>query len=161
MRQWVVLACIAENQRDEWYDSEVRDSVETKLATIEKGLRGSDEYDFLTQEQKRIGRFWNQLSQLRNKLHHHGMRPEAVEKGSHGHDEILAVWGELEKGTFRDIYFPQNTVQVLVIPASPESSLLRYAIESLQPDTCVAVCREQSRVTNADTSAVLGEYGLS
>ena len=87
MREWVVSWAIWKSEDPEackdWLGREVRSRYERRLGAIGAFAVDNAFRSTITSEQQEFGNFWNQLTNnLRNALHHHGMRIDLLEKTS-------------------------------------------------------------------------------
>ena len=102
MREWVVSWAIWKSGKTEehknWLNNKVRERYERRLGAIGAFARDSEFQSTITPEQQEFGNFWNQLTDtLRNALHHHGMRTDALEEPPSSLEKVRCFWNELKK----------------------------------------------------------------
>ena len=98
MREWVVswaiLKCGDSSEIEKWLDRGVRLRYERRLGALGAFARGGIT---ITDEQQKFGTFWNQLTDsLRNVLHHHAMREDALERPPGSLESVREFWDQLK-----------------------------------------------------------------
>ena len=123
----------------------------------------------LTEEQRLLGDFWGNLTELRNAYHHHGMRPGSlIGKGqaSRKHNAICKYWKETL--SFRP-NFPLSLGgadggRVLISPVGTRPGVLFSAFHTCgedgggPPSLCLAVC---SRASEGGVAEAAGQAGYA
>ncbi len=99
----------------------------------------------LTEQQKHWAAFWRQLTDLRNTLHHHGMRSHAVATVPNTLSNIVRFWDDVRTGSAQLPQLGGGKGRLLMTPVGNRHGVLFSAIRITQPDRCLAVCSEQSR----------------
>ena len=149
MREWVVSWAIWKSGKTEetkcWLNSTkcgVRGRYERRLGAI--GAFAGDEASrsTITPEQKEFGNFWNQLTDLRNALHHHGMRESEVKKLHKVLESVRCFWNRLRDKSGK-IDLPDGG-RLLLSPQGTKPGVLFSALKVAQPDTCLVICSDTS-----------------
>ena len=125
------------NQLQDWLKPDVRQQYERRL-----GALGALERDpLVTPEQRDFGNFWNLLTeQLRNALHHHAMREDALEEPPKPLETVRHFWNQLKT---RKIDLPQlggGSGRLLLSPQGTRPGVLFSALKVAEPDTCLVIC---------------------
>ena len=82
MREWLVSWVIWRRAPDnDWLGRSVRSDAESFLHAIKAIGRDEELRDDLTGEQRKVGRFWVDLGEVRNAYAHHGMRGDDLARG--------------------------------------------------------------------------------
>lgn len=151
MREWVVSWAIWKSGKTEeakcWLDSTergVRGRYERRLGAI--GAFAGDEASrsTITPEQKEFGNFWNQLTDLRNALHHHGMRESEVKKLHKVLESVRCFWNRLREGEIDLPVLGSGGGRLLLSPQGTKPGVLFSALKVAQPDTCLVICSDTS-----------------
>ena len=102
MREWVVSWMMfkdgTKEDRKYWIEENRRRPFEYGLGELLVRIRDHD--DKVSKEQKEFGTFWTRLTiELRNALHHHGMRPREIANPQGGDtlDAVRDFWGRLSR----------------------------------------------------------------
>ena len=161
MREWVVSWAIwkSGNKADieKWLNREVRLQYERRLGALGAFARNSAFRNTITPEQRKFGEFWNQLGNaLRNVLHHHAMRVDALEE----HPELLArvrdFWNSLRQGRTELPPLGGSQGKLLISPQGTRPGVLFSALKVTHPsDTCMVICSSASvgSITDAASHA--------
>ena len=143
MREWVVSWLIMRHsdRPQDWLKHSVRQKYERRL-----GALGAFERDpLVTPEQRDFGNFWNLLTQqLRNALHHHAMREDALEEPPKPLETVRHFWNQLKT---RKIDLPQlggGSGRLLLSPQGTRPGVLFSALKVAEPDTCLVICSDAS-----------------
>ena len=157
---WVVLRCYP---ADDWLNyGEVRRKAAGLLGAIEGVRREPDLSNRLSPEQRALGKFWKDLSDLRNAYHYHGMRPQVLV----GDGQATAQLKEVEKywkETLRscpsfDLLLGQSPgSRVLVSPVGMQPGVLFSALHACREqggdvNTCVVICSRETQDLIAEAS---------
>ena len=102
MREWVVSWAILKSgnskEINDWLNHDVREQYEGRLGALGLLARGGVVGASITPAQKDFGTFWNQLTNLRNTLHHHGMRIDPLEEPPKTLKSVQKFWDRLKVG---------------------------------------------------------------
>ncbi len=167
MREWVVSWLIMQHsdQPQDWLKHPVRQKYERRLGALgalekdpfvtpegsddiylEENDFGALERDpFVTPEQRDFGNFWNQLTQqLRNALHHHAMREEALEEPPKPLETVRHFWNKLKAGKIDLPQLGGGGGRLLLSPQGTRPGVLFSALKVAEPDTCLVICSDAS-----------------
>lgn len=149
MREWVVSWAIWKSSEaeecEDWLNSRVRQRYERRLGAIGAFARNSEFRSNITMEQQKFGNFWNQLTnELRNALHHHGMRIEALEKPPSSLEKVQYFWNELKKDCIDMPLLGGGGGRLLISPQGTRPGALFSALKVAEADTCLVICSATS-----------------
>ena len=146
MREWVISwAMLQSGQTKDWLKHDNRLPYERRLGALGAFVRDPA----ATAGQKAFGTFWNQLGDsLRNALHHHAMREEAIEKAPKPLEEVRTFWGQLKNGG-----------RLLLSPQGTRPGVLFSALKVANPDTCLVICSAASASSIAGAAKHAGFGG--
>ncbi len=151
MREWVVSWLIRQDsdQVQDWLKRPVRQKYERRL-----GALGAFEKDpLVTQEQRNFGNFWNQLTQeLRNALHHHAMREDALEEPPKPLETVRDFWNKLKAGKIDLPQLGGGSGRLLLSPQGTRPGVLFSALKVAEPDTCLVICSDASASSILDAA---------
>ncbi len=145
MREWVVSWAILKSEDTEackdWLGREVRSRYERRLGAI-GAFASDDEFQLtITSEQREFGKFWNQLTNnLRNALHHHGMRTDALEKPSSSLETVQRFWDRLKEGDIGMPLLGGGSGKLLISPQGTRPGALFSALKVTEPNSCLVIC---------------------
>lgn len=145
MREWVVSWAIFQSDESakRWLNEGNRRRYEQRLGALGAFARNPEFRDIITQAQKDFGTFWNQLTdQLRNALHHHGMRESAVAQQLTALQKVQEFWNQLKE---MDMELPKlggGDGTLLLSPQGTSPGVLFSALKVAKPDTCLVICSE-------------------
>ena len=145
MREWVVSWAIWKSEDTEackdWLGREVRPRYERRLGAI-GAFASDDEFQLtITSEQREFGKFWNQLTNnLRNALHHHGMRTDALEKPPSSLETVQRFWDQLKEGDIGMPLLGGGSGKLLISPQGTRPGALFSALKVSEPDSCLVIC---------------------
>ena len=144
MREWVVSWVIFQaGKKDEigkWLDRDVRSRHEEHLWRL-GSLAQHPSFKSLAAAQQEFITFWDRLTDnLRNALHHHGMRKEALEKPPAELTEVRGFWNRLKEG---GIVSPFGGY-LLLSPQGTRPGVLFSALKIATPDACLVICSATS-----------------
>ena len=148
MREWVVSWVILKSGKtDGWLTGNIRQPCERCLGALGAFARNPAFKDkgIVTDDQQAFGTFWHQLtSTLRNALHHHAMRIDALEEPPASLEKVRQFWKQLKAG---EIDLPElggGGGQLLISPQGTRPGVLFSALKVAQPDTCLVICSAAS-----------------
>ena len=151
MREWVVSWAIWKSgkteERGRWLNNDVRGRYERILGAIGASARNTGLLLTITCEQKDFRDFWNQLTDLRNTLHHHAMRTEALPEAPRSLKTVQDFWNRLKEDGLKEkgeINLPPLGGRLLISPQGRRPGVLFSALKTAQPDTCLVICSEKS-----------------
>ena len=158
MREWVVSWAIwkSGNSADieKWLNREVRLQYERSLGAIGAFARTSAFKTTITPEQREFGGFWDQLGNaLRNVLHHHAMRVDALEERPELLERVRDFWNSLRQGRTELPPLGGSQGKLLISPQGTRPGVLFSALKVTHPaDTCMVICSSAS-VSSIDDAA--------
>ena len=153
MREWVVSWAIWKSGKteeiNEWLNHKnVRPRYERILGAIGASAKSKGSSFTMTPEQEAFRDFWNQLTDnLRNALHHHTMRVEALEEVPASLKSVQKFWNQLKKNGLKakdSIDLPPLGGKLLISPQGMRPGVLFSALKAVQPDVCLVICSETS-----------------
>ena len=150
MREWVVSWTIwkSENKTDieKWLNRGVRLQYERCLGALGEFARNPAFRETITPEQREFGGFWNQSgSQLRNVLHHHAMRVDALEERPELLETVRGFWNGLRQGRTELPPLGGGHGKLLISPQGTSPGVLFSALKVTHPaDTCMVICSSAS-----------------
>jgi hypothetical protein len=168
MREWVVSYVLLQDQRgDRWLDNSrngARSAAERRLgalAAIERDKKGRDDASIvLTDEQKRWAKFWNQLTELRNELHHHGMKKNVVGANPSALERVQEFWGDLK---ILNMLVPRvggGTGRLLLSALGTTPGVLFSALRCVgDAARCIIVCSDKTEPAIAEATTRAGFQG--
>ena len=168
MREWVVSWAIWKSEKSEecedWLSNKVRSRYESILGAIGASARSENLRFTMTPEQKEFRDFWNQLTNnLRNALHHHAMRPEALEQVPRSPmKNVQNFWNQLKINGLKtedSITLPPLGGRLLISPQGLRPGVLFSALKVADPDTCLVICSDISADSTRDAAREAGFKG--
>ncbi len=161
MREWVVSwAMLQSGQTVDWLNRSNRQRYERRLGALGAFARHKAFKSIVTAEQKEFGTFWHQLTdELRNALHHHGMRKEALEDPPKSLKSVRDFWDRLKADQIDWPLLGGGKGQVLISPQGTRPGVLFSALKVAQPDACLVICSAASASSIADAAKHAGFKG--
>lgn len=161
MREWVVswaiLQCRNSDETGKWLGSRVRSRYERRLGALGAFARDEAFKTIRTCEQEKFGTFWNQLAnELRNALHHHGMRVNSTEKPPDFLEKVRKFWDQLRVGKIDLPPLGGGGGRLLLSPQGTKPGVLFSALKVAEPDTCMVVCSNASACSITDAAKHAG-----
>lgn len=152
MREWVISWVIWKSskteERKKWLDNKIRHRHERILGAIGASARSAGAKFTITLEQEQFRDFWNQLTDnLRNALHHHAMRTDALEHPPSSLETVQNFWNRLKQEGLKEkggIDLPPLGGRLLISPQGGRPGVLFSALNVAQPDVCLVICSEES-----------------
>ena len=171
MREWLVSWAVYQHApEDDWLNREVRKRAERLLHAIrtigdDRHLRGA-----LTEDQRRLGAFWNDLAEVRNAYAHHGMRGDDLLRDrtvAVARKRVLCFW----KRTLRSCPAVSLAIgesrggRVLVSPVGFRPGVVFSAVQAARANgggegltSCLVIC---SHETEGMIAEALGRAGFA
>ena len=159
MREWVVswatLKSGNSKEIDEWLNHDVRLRYECRLGALGSlaAARGGVVGASITPAQKDFGTFWNQLTNLRNTLHHHGMRIDPLEEPPKSLKSVQEFWDQLKAGGIDLPLLGGGGGRLLLSPQGTKPGVLFSALKVAEPNSCLVVCSSASASSIPDAAA--------
>ena len=151
MREWVVSWAILKSgdskEIEKWLNHDVRLRYERRLGALGSLARGRVAGASITPDQQNFGTFWNQLTDLRNTLHHHGMRIDPLEEPPKPLESVQKSWDQLKQGKICLPLLGGGGGRLLLSPQGTKPGVLFSALKTAQPDSCLVVCSAASAKT--------------
>lgn len=165
LQEWTVSwAALRLGHQDGWlgYDT-VRRKAAAALGALRSLARNKALASVLSEDQRRLASFWDDIDELRNRLAHHGMRSAEV--------DVLADprvgrvreywWGTLRHSPSIDLAVGETTRTVLVSPMGNRPGVLYSALLAARdavgawPDLCLVICSKstEGRIDEAASCA--------
>lgn len=157
LREWVVSWVIWRKYRaGQWLDKNERSQATRLLGAMSALLKDEELVWHLSDEQRALAVFWNEIGELRNGYAHHGMRSEVQVGGKKipkTRRRVVTYWQEtLSK--LPDISLDYGGAaggDLLVCPLGNASGVLFSALKAVAaetgqfPTTCLVICSKQSQ----------------
>lgn len=164
MREWVVSWAIWKSgnteEHEDWLNNRVRARYERRLGAIGAFARDSEFQSTITGEQQEFGTFWNQLTYtLRNALHHHGMRTEALEEPPSSLEKVQHFWNQLKKDCIDRPLLGGGGGKLLISPQGTRPGALFSALKVAEVDTCLVICSDASAISVPEAAKHAGFAG--
>ncbi len=165
MREWVVSLLLARTGRGaDWLDGSwngSRSVAERRLgalAALQRDKSGRDASGIaLTEEQKKWAIFWNQLADLRNELHHHGMKRKPVRYNPSELQKVKQFWDSLKCLHLTVPEFGGGHGRLLITALGTTPGVLYSALRNAgNVSRCFIVCSEQSQPSISEAASRAG-----
>lgn len=156
MNEWTVSRVVLQTGNlDSWLDYRAtRRAAATVLGVLDQIYRDRDLPDHLTPEQQELAHFWQNLSELRNAFHHHGMRPQVLigngtNDVNHKLDSVRKYWGTLKTTAILPVPLATSTQRLLVSPLGRRPGVLYSALDAcgrkgLLPTACLVLVSDDT-----------------
>ncbi len=148
MREWVVSWAILKSGKPKevgkWLDRDVRLRYERRLGALGAFARDEAFKAIRSSEQKAFGDFWNQLADLRNTLHHHGMRYDSLEQPPGYLESVQEFWDQLKAGKIKLPKLGGGSGRLLLSPQGTRPGVLFSALKVAEPGTSLVICSADS-----------------
>lgn len=170
MREWVVSLLLARTGRGaDWLDGSWngnRSVAERRLgalAALQRDKSGRDASGIaLTDQQKKWAIFWNQLADLRNELHHHGMKKKPVRYNPPELQKVKQFWHSLKELHLSVPEFGGGHGRLLITALGTTPGVLYSALcNTGTVSRCLIVCSEQSKPSITEAATRAGFQGES
>lgn len=153
LREWTVSWVVWRLGRcNKWLDKGTRRVAENMLGTLAAWHK--DLSPLLTEEQKKIGEFWKQLTKLRNAYHHNGMRRDdlsakALERSI---SDVRHAWNTMIRSCTEEVSLTpiHDNGAILVTPLGMRPGVLFSALHACRngtaglPERCLVICSQQT-----------------
>ena len=172
MREWTVSwALWQQGVTDDWLDyHNHRDRVASLLNAVRSVSKNSKHKHVLSEEQRRLGKFWGGLTRLRNGFHHHGMRREPLSNNSFSlkkMGKVTAYWQTLKLCPNISLSIGESSGRhVLVSPIGFRPGSLYSAVRACREDSggeapglCIVSCSAESGEMVQDALGHAGYQG--
>lgn len=160
LREWVV-SWVLRHQGDgaRWWSRDVRIRAERQLGSLSAAL-ASDLKTNLSDEQREWGDFWHDLSEVRNTLHHHGMRKQAMDSMPDSLSRVRRFWDCLKADGVPLPSLGGGSGTLLISAIGNRPGVLYSALMTVQPDRALVLCSEQSEPTIDEAAQQAGFSGV-
>ena len=163
---WVVLRRYG---TDDWLDyRKVRRKAAGLLGATTAVVADRSLKHMLTEDQRSLGLFWRDLTELRNGFHHHGMRSEVL-TGGRKSSSLRKTVEDYWRCTLRScpsfaLGLGSSRGRVLVSPVGMRPGVLFSALHACRqrggdPRTCVVLCSEDTQGTIEEAVRQAGYHG--
>ena len=154
MNEWTVSRVVLQMGKEgSWlnYDP-TRRAAATRLGAL-GGLAQEPAQQSLSEQQRALGCFWRDLSELRNAFHHHGMRAQIlIGSGATVEAKLAKVreyWGSLKTMSELPLALATSSQRLLVSPVGRRQGVLFSAIEACHrdgelPDACLVLVSDET-----------------
>ena len=161
MREWVVSwSMMQSDQTCNWLARAERKPYERRLGAIGALIKNKKFRNTVSPELYQFGIFWHRLTdELRNALHHHAMREDAIEKRPKEMDEIQRFWNRMRKGAIALPSFGGGKGRLLITPCRAKQDILISALKEIQPDNCLVI-REDGVPGNEQFESKAEEWAI-
>ena len=158
MREWVVswaiLKCGDFAEIGKWLDRGIRLRYERRLGALGYFTQDAALRATITSDQGEFGTFWNRLTnELRNALHHHGMRVDPIEEPLDSLEEVRKFWNQLKVGSIGLPPLGGGGGRLLLSPQGTKPGVLFSALGVADPDNCLVVCSAASASSIPEAAA--------
>ncbi len=171
MNEWTISWTawrLDENEKADWLDyHKVRRKAGNLLGAIPTNQESKT---VVSRDQNKLGKFWRDLSDLRNAYAHNGMRRQVLldrdEKVRKMRCRILKVWGELRSFPDWDLGLEDSGGRVLLSPIGMRPGVLFSALEvcrrmanGSEPSVCLVICSQDTDALIEDAITEAGFDG--
>jgi hypothetical protein len=156
MNEWTVSRVVLQMEKQaSWLDyHSARRAAAAALGALDELARDQDLGKDMNDAQRTLGRFWHDLSDLRNAFHHHGMRPQVL-LGAGANDvrskldAVREYWGSLKTVSDLALSFPVTAERLLVSPVGRRPGVLYSAVDACRrdgrlPDACLVLVSDET-----------------
>ncbi len=144
LREWVVSWVLhRQGSSGAWWSRDNRIRAEQQLGAL-AAAAASVLKSHLSDEQKAWAEFWHNLSELRNTLHHHGMREDSLEAPPQMVERIKEFWKCLKKNTVQLPSLGGGKGTLLVTAIGNRPGVLYSALSAARPERLLVICSQQS-----------------
>lgn len=140
MSEWMITRVLHGQRATKWLEYKDRRPAESELhALLERR-----EKKILESEYDEIATLWQELKEMRNLLHHHGMRNESYSPKGARWERITDLWGKREGWQQLLAFPPRPSLGTVLICAHKKPGPLFSALKLTQPDFLKVICSEES-----------------
>jgi hypothetical protein len=168
MNEWTVSRVVLQMRNEgSWLDyHSTRRTAATRLGALGALAQEPAIGQSLTEQQRTLGTFWRDLSDLRNAFHHHGMRPQVlVGSGASVEsklDKVRKYWASLKTMFELPLALPTASQRLLVSPVGRRQGVLFSAIDACRrdgepPDACLVLASDET-LSTADEALHKAEF---
>ena len=144
LREWVVSWLLNRGGKcARWWPRNERKPVEDRLGALQ-GALASDVGDLLSPAQREWAEFWKSLCDLRNTIHHHGMREDVLEADPAKIADITAFWNRIRTGATELPSLGGGSGTLLITSIGNSPGVLYSALLWAAPDRLLVICSPQS-----------------
>jgi len=144
LREWVISWVLyQQGNPTAWWARADRVRAEHQLGAI-KAAAASDFNIHLSDEQLSWAQFWSDVLELRNALHHHGMREHALETPPQTVERIKEFWARLKKNAVQLPSLGGGKGRLLITAIGNRPGVLYSALAAAPPDRLLVICSKQS-----------------
>jgi len=146
LREFVITrSMLSAQQSNDWLDMDSRWLMEKKLGALMNYWKKNQ--DALPVEQGVLASFWDELTQGRNDLHHHGMKRSNVrvtERAERLRVKWISLKSHLDDNDFWNADFGGGSGGLLISPLGLSPGLLYSALCQVKPNALLAIASAQS-----------------
>jgi CRISPR-associated Csx2 family protein len=147
LREWVVSWVLQRQENSaRWWSRDERIRAERQLGALSAAL-ASDLKNTLSDEQRSWAEFWQNLSEVRNTLHHHGMRKQALESAPRTVKQLRHFWSRLKENEIALPTLGGGRGTLLITAIGNRPGVLYSALAVARPEQALVLCSVQSRPT--------------
>lgn len=161
MREWAVSHALAQDgNTDDWLNLKQRSRVEGQygcLSNLHKQRQDPNRQKLSEGLQEQAKR-WDRLSEVRNALQHHGMRPSNVPRKSM--NKLRTDWEARESWAGLPV-FGGGGGTLLICPLGNTAGVLYSALSHIHPNRCLIVCSSQTETAIPEAIAQANWNGES
>jgi hypothetical protein len=158
MREWVVSNLMHQaDAREDWLNPKTREPYENRLGALAKLIQGKTDPNSakLGEEHKNLATRWSQLTDVRNNLQHHGMRPQGLPRKAIA--ALADAWSARSTWPYATLGGSAGTL--LICPVGSAIGVLFSALKNTNPDRCLVVCSPESEVRVPEAIEAAGWKG--
>ena len=161
LREWVVSWVLQRRgSGSAWWSREDRVRAEQQLGAL-AAAAASDLKSRLSEEQRGWAQFWADLSELRNTLHHHGMRRGSLESSPQTVERIRQFWERLQKGATQLPLLGGGEGSLLITAIGNRPGVLYSALSAAPPSRLLVICSRESEGTIDEAARRAGFAGTT
>ena len=144
LREWVVSWVLQrQGNSARWWSRDERIRAERQLGALSAAL-ASELKNTLSEEQRGWAEFWQSLSEVRNTLHHHGMRKQALESAPPTVEQLRRFWSRLKADETALPILGGGSGTLLITAIGNRPGVLYSALAAARSDRALVLCSAQS-----------------